>query len=73
MLVCTMGSPAPKADKNLQRQRAAEEADAKAQADLLAQQQADDEAKRRAGLVGRRQLLSGTDLGFPLALGASQQ
>lgn len=64
-----MGKSAPKPDKSLQRQRAAEEAQAKAQSDLLAQQQADDEARRRAGLYGRRQLLSGTDLGFPLSLG----
>lgn len=67
-----MGQSAPKPDKSLQRQRAAEEAASKAQADLLAQQQAEDEAKRRAGLIGRRQLLSGTDLGFPLALGTGQ-
>lgn len=68
-----MGQSAPKPDKSLQRQRAAEEAAAKAQADQLAQQQAEDEERRRSGLIGRRQLLSGTDLGFPLALGAGQQ
>lgn len=67
-----MGQKAPKPDDSLQRQRVAQEQEAKRQADLLAQQQAEDEARRRSGLIGRRSLLSSTDLGFPVSLGASQ-
>lgn len=67
-----MGNRAPKPDNSLQRERVAQEQEAKRQADLLAQQQAEDEARRRSGLIGRRALVSATDLGFPVSLGTSQ-
>lgn len=64
-----MGKSPPKPDKSLQEERARQEAAAKAEADALKAKQEEDERLRRIGLFGRRQLLSGTDLGYPTTLG----
>jgi hypothetical protein len=64
-----MGSSPPKADKSLQEERARQEAAAKAESDALKAKQEEDDRQRRIGLFGRRQLQTGTDLGYPTTLG----
>lgn len=61
----------PQPDPGIAAARAAQEAQAKAEADKLAKQQEEEEAAIRRGARGRRTLTSaaGGELGFPGVLG----
>lgn len=64
-----MGGKAPKVDRSLQEERARQEAEAQAETARLEAAQAEDERQRRIGLLGRRSLLTGSELGYPSTLG----